>query len=818
MKPSKVVFLLAVLVVLVLGVMAAEAKSQLKALPSVRGSSEPLPIAQNIELVKHEEGRVSNIATAGSYLYVGVGSELQVLSLSDPANPIPVGSIILDETIGYVYASGEYLYVGNYEEYLEESQLFVLNVSDPARPVLVSSLDGVGWVEYATVANEYLYLGTANGIDIVNVSDPTMPWLVSHFDHSPVDFYGKNRMEVFGEYLYLYDNDQLIVFDISDLTEWIEVYRQPIQGWGIALVGHYLYVLRQWDYDVLIFDLSSPAAPEVVGSYHGGYHDVIVEGNYVFLMSHSYTQPYLTILDAADPTAPIGISTIPVVHTTHFPFQVSNGYVYLMDENYPGGGYWLSILDATSPAEPLEVGEYRLNKMQFIDRLLVDESYLYLSSGGGLNKFDLSNAANPTFLGSSYAIWSSVTEFKIRDELLYTTFRDCFPYNCASYLMVFDVSNPVTPTLVSQTVLEYSVEPNVEIFGEYAYLWDWVGIAIYRITDPAQPVWIQAIGVSNPADLVASGDYLYIADNQYAEGDGALEIIDVSLPNTPVFVGSYELPSLLATVQVIGSYAYVVERGNSGTVHVIDVSEPGKPVEVSTYRPAWYLDAGPITMMAVEGHYAYLTYQGSVIVLDVSNSADPVEVAFYPMGGHGHYAAAQGNYFYVSGHSAGWFVLKQTPVMVSLAPEISSSLTYTYYQHYPTHFEFPAGVVTEPITVAVSTSTAEDINGFWFARHSFGLSALQGETALPDFTFGEPVTVTLRYRHEDVGVVSNEEELALWVWTEAGWADAATTCETPAGYVRDVVNNVLIVGICETGRFALFGPTYQRYLPLIDRR
>jgi hypothetical protein len=73
--------------------------------------------------------------------------------------------------------------------------------------------------------------------------------------------------------------------------------------------------------------------------------------------------------------------------------------------------------------------------------------------------------------------------------------------------------------------------------------------------------------------------------------------------------------------------------------------------------------------------------------------------------------------------------------------------------------------------------------------------------------------------HEtDVSVISNEAELALWVWTEDGWQDATTTCHDPAPYLRDVINNVLTLTICQTGRFALFGPTHQRYFPFIDRR
>ena len=47
----------------------------------------------------------------------------------------------------------------------------------------------------------------------------------------------------------------------------------------------------------------------------------------------------------------------------------------------------------------------------------------------------------------------------------------------------------------------------------------------------------------------------------------------------------------------------------------------------------------------------------------------------------------------------------------------------------------------------------------------------------------------------------------------SSWQDAAATCSPAATYVRDLITRTISVSLCRTGRFALFGPTQQAYLP-----
>ena len=57
--------------------------------PAVTGAGQPL--ARNVELIGQVGGATQAVAVAGSYAYVGVGPQLVILDISDPAQPAVVG-------------------------------------------------------------------------------------------------------------------------------------------------------------------------------------------------------------------------------------------------------------------------------------------------------------------------------------------------------------------------------------------------------------------------------------------------------------------------------------------------------------------------------------------------------------------------------------------------------------------------------------------------------------------------------------------------------------------------------------------------------
>jgi len=170
-------------------------------------------------------------------------------------------------------------------------------------------------------------------------------------------------------------------------------------------------------------------------------------------------------------------------------------------------------------------------------------------SAVGLEIFDLSNLANPQYVGafSKYDLISTVS-----------------------------TSGPWVVTLDS-----------IAVEGNYAYVgFHWAGggfVAVINITDPANPTLTSTVAVSSLAsnvnDIVISGNYAYVADSY-----NGLVIINISNPASLSVIGNYNSPGDAKGVAVMGNYAYVAD-GTSG-VEAVSITDPTSPTLVGSYDTA----------------------------------------------------------------------------------------------------------------------------------------------------------------------------------------------------------------------------------------
>ena len=137
--------------------------------------------------------RIQELELQGSRLYSfggNSGDELIIFDVSDPANPVKIGSY--DK--GSVYfssgkVSGNYVYVSNYND----KSLDTFDISDPATPVLVDSdaRQSAALYQQMAISGNYLYIPTASSSDsvpalleIFSIADSSNPVLVGTFDLS----------------------------------------------------------------------------------------------------------------------------------------------------------------------------------------------------------------------------------------------------------------------------------------------------------------------------------------------------------------------------------------------------------------------------------------------------------------------------------------------------------------------------------------------------------------------------------------------------------------------------------------------------------
>jgi hypothetical protein len=303
------------------------------------------------------------------------------------------------------------------------------------------------------------------------------------------------------------------------------------------------------------------------------------------------------------------------------------------------------------------------------------------------------------------------------------------------------------------------------VAGRYAYLGDALSMQVVDLADPSSPAdaglyWLPSCSncYSYPSVLTFADGYAY-----FAQGDGGLFTFHFGQSLSGRITHANGLPAPLAAVTISAG-------------------------------------AGPTVTTDLSGAYA------------LDNLASGAYFLTPALAGYRFWPASRA--VTLSSDMRGQdFVALTSPVSATLAPGAPATLLSTDTQALSTRLDFPVGAVAANTTLVLTPTVAASQHGWAFAGHAFDLAASTGGTSKPDLVFGAPVNVTIGYSNGDARLVSDPSHLALWWWNGSAWQDAAETCSPATSYTGDPLAHTISVGVCRIGRFALFGPTWQVYVP-----
>ena len=310
------------------------------------------------------------------------------------------------------------------------------------------------------------------------------------------------------------------------------------------------------------------------------------------------------------------IATISVGSNTIKTVFVQGRYTFLLDS--PSGGapsYY--IYDVNTPSTPVPLGFFGTLGHPGTgtgQSLSIQGNYLYTMVVDAVstlfNIYDISNVAAP------YTQIGSLRFSGQNPPYLYVAGR--YAYVAATNFFVVDIQIPSQPLVVS--TVSFSVQIwYLTVQGAYAYVitsslsFD-TGFNIIAIENPLSPVQQGTTGAGSISDpnggafpgIFPQGRYVYVVDG--SNNFGTFYVIDVSNPASPAITGSLATAqadgtSIPTTVWVQDKYAYVGCQGGlqNGPFQIIDVSVPATPVSVAVYSP--FLN---IFSLVVQGRYAYL--------------------------------------------------------------------------------------------------------------------------------------------------------------------------------------------------------------------
>jgi len=504
---------------------------------------------------------------ADGLAYSAAGASFGVWDLSEPLAPRVVGQHGFPDTVRSIAVVGGYAYVA-----VRGQMVQILNVSDPANPVVAGAIDQSRFSRKVAAADGKLFVEHGDNslfrfARVFQLADPTAPvqlaeMLVNDYFFGLIEFEGSLLVFREGGGIRLLTLDQLPDFRFAGLY---------LDGGGVyagnvlATDGAYTY-LAQWNFGLKIIDVSSGHRSELVGTWE--LPNVPVSGVPVpdranelqFQDSHAYLlsehRGWL-VLDCTDPTSPVHVATF---EPDKRYLATASGFVYLANADD------LEVFDVANPALPVLVGQLALPNdsigIRMTQRFLMVR-YDNAPDSAGYDIVDVSSPSAPAVVGTFEWPLRAARDVGGRGDYLYIVGR-----HGLSAIDISDVSHPVAVRLTGY----FEPATSIEIVGELAYLSTDFGFYVLDLANPLSPQLVARYeGRHHSVGSAVADDFVALANSGFG-----FTVIGETLPGDLDGDGVVTLDDLVTLLANYGAVASATpEQGDvnrDGTVDLADLS------------------------------------------------------------------------------------------------------------------------------------------------------------------------------------------------------------------------------------------------------
>jgi len=742
-------------------------------------------------------GDISAVAVDGSLAYVGEGTSLAIVDVSDLQNPAQIGRLELPGIVSDLSVSAGVAFIAN-----SEGGMQMVDVQNPSQAYILSSLATACPATSLFLSGSLVYLGEGTcGLQIVDVSAPGDPFLRSSYPGLVNDSW------VTGGMAYL-AGDNLEILNISDPDVPVLLGTFPA-GYGIASVqvsGNHAFAASS--YLLQIIDVSNPISPTLSGQYSTGFsvQDLSVSGAYAYLLSReddtlsSSAYCRMDVLDVSNLNQP---KLAGGIARPAYGYQDCNGHLQVVGSNLFAADGNLEIIDSSNPQDPILAGRL-ISDARPVD-VQAQGGQIYLSDKErGLTVMNANPAGLPVLVGSyPFILPSRASDLRVVEDRAYVAVSlPSHPHFPAGRLDILNVSDPVSPTLLGS----YAVTgiQDIHLDGSRAYLVDARAgfsphLEIVDVSNPVNPQTLGEYGTTSEAfsAVYASGDTAYVYAYGYAGGEAhEFRVLDVSNPVTPTLVGTLD-SDYLYDIQGAGNLIYGLS--DLASLDIIDVSNPQVPIRKTRFT----LDSSG-SQLQLKNRLAYIALQaGGVEIVDVHDPSSPEKLASYDTPGSASAVQAVGDTLYVSDGAGGLQVLRYTTWTSKLLEDGSGSLISPYDN---VRYDFPEGSFSAPVTVTHVMRARENApfaGALFNTGHDFDVSAVYRDTGLPAQP-QLPYTVTINYSDNS----AFESSLGLYSWDGSRWVPAQSS-----HVILD--QNQVVASPDHFSFWALLGETRRIYFPLV---
>lgn len=451
-----------------------------------------------------------------------------------------------------------------------------------------------------------------------------------------------NHLIVHDEHLFALTDSGLVVFDISAPADPVLVgtLESEIPYYHAARVGENLFCIDGQGFRVI--NIANPENPFIDGYLLGYFGNRVgVSGDRAYVAS-TYSAD-LHILDISNPYFPM-YSQEARLDGECLGVLASGSKLYVASPDA------FTVYDLTFPDVPKVVGELPIGADGHI-KLDGDRLYMPGSGDGGV-VVDVADPQSPEILGSfgsgvSYLdlAVSNGRVYGLRSDGLFDingaypdlTLRSSFlsfsgGYSVATYggvaylggddgIQLIDVEHePQSPQAYMGGELEHVA--NVAVLDGHMFIAnEREGFCVYDIRDPALPVLVhEELGLERDASVHLNGEYLYVTQD-----DGHPLVFDVRVPSAPVLAGRLELQSERNFIEIVHIEDGFMLTGEQEGYVLYDVHDPLDPAWIANLDTT----ASFVKDADIDGDRLYISiFVEGIDVFDLSDPEHP-EFAFH---------------------------------------------------------------------------------------------------------------------------------------------------------------------------------------------
>ncbi len=573
---------------------------------------------------------IGNIA----YLPCG-GSGLAIIDVSDPYNPIQLSSFNTPGDARAVTVAGTIAYISDF------STLQIIDISNPSSPSFLGFYDTPGTVWDTKVKDGIAYIADASSLQVINVTIPSSPSFISSLGVG-----GVQKLTIEDNVAYYPTGGGFEIIDISNpnslssLGSFVETFGPYFSPYnGIAVKGKIAGISGALGFAVV--DVSDPSNPSLLDALESfGDSHVNVANDAFYFCSNKGSG---TNLEAVN-ISPDKVSFLAA------PTDAKTGsYTVELTQN----GQYLDSFDLHVGRPPTllnRVPDQSLSLNQpYISSILAtsifrdtDQDHLQLSanlaSGMPLPGW-LSFSLEPFFVSSFDELGDAneITSVAVSNKKAY------IGINNNPSLLILDISNTDLPELLSTTSITGDPK-KIFIENDLTYVSAATGgLRIFDVSNPLSPMLLSVYSSPSTEDAYIQNKIAYIASYS-----ADLHIVNVTNPSNPTFLSSLSLPGNGVAVETSGSIAYFVSYGSG--LHIIDVGDPFNPSLLSSY--AW----PSCSDVAVVGNIAYLSSNTApTLSIDVSQPTNPLALGSFSAIGNPKEISVSGDFIFVAAREGGFY-------------------------------------------------------------------------------------------------------------------------------------------------------------------